>query len=313
MGWRSTYATVVVIGVLTLVAIELFVPRVMVHDGASPRQEMSALKLPQVWLTLPVGAVGFGGFFAIYSYVAPTLTEVSGFTEAGVPVALALFGVGMTLGTMLGGRFADWSVRKTLVLAPVATLVVQLAFTLTAHAVVPAAVTLLVVAFTSSASSGAHRAAARRVRRRQGARRDSQPLGAQRRQRSRCLARGPGDRRGPRLHRAGRCRCWLSVAGLGCWPSRSALERRGRPRVAPAEPSARRPDWCASGSEAHLAELLSSCHTRMWQLDRSQATRPPRRRDRLSNHGPCGVARCSSTIGCQPAMVSAARSGSSRQ
>ena len=61
LGWRSTYATVVVIGVLTLVAIELLVPRVMAHDGASPRQEMSALKLPQVWLTLLVGAVGFGG------------------------------------------------------------------------------------------------------------------------------------------------------------------------------------------------------------------------------------------------------------
>ena len=69
-----------------------------------------------------------------------------------MPIALALFGVGMTLGTMLGGRFADWSVRKTLVLAPAATLVVQLAFTVTAHAAVPAAVTLLVVAFTSSAS-----------------------------------------------------------------------------------------------------------------------------------------------------------------
>ena len=61
LGWRSTYATVVVIGVLTLVAIELLVPRVMAHDGASPRQELSALRLPQVWLTLLVGAVGFGG------------------------------------------------------------------------------------------------------------------------------------------------------------------------------------------------------------------------------------------------------------
>ena len=54
--------------------------------------------------------MGFGGFFAVYSYIAPTLTEVSGFAEAGVPVALALFGIGMTLGTELGGRLADWSV-----------------------------------------------------------------------------------------------------------------------------------------------------------------------------------------------------------
>jgi DHA1 family inner membrane transport protein len=151
-GWRSTYLTVVVIGALTLVAVQLFVPRVVVHEDASPRQELSALQRPQVWLTLLVGAVGFGGFFAVYSYIAPTLTEVSGFAEGGVPIALALFGVGMTLGTMVGGRLADWSVLRTLVIAPVATLVVQLVFTVTAHAVVPAAVTLLVLAFTASLS-----------------------------------------------------------------------------------------------------------------------------------------------------------------
>ncbi len=151
-GWRSTYLTVVVFGLLTLAAVELFVPRVVVHADASPRQELSALRRPQVWLTLLVGAVGFGGFFAIYSYIAPTLTEVSGFAEGGVPIALALFGVGMTLGTMVGGRLADWSVLKTLVLAPSATLLVQLLFTVTAHSTVPAALTLLVLAFTSSLS-----------------------------------------------------------------------------------------------------------------------------------------------------------------
>lgn len=151
-GWRSTYLTVVVIGLATLVAVELFVPRIVVHEDASPRQELSALRRPQVWLTLLVGAVGFGGFFAIYSYVAPTLTEVAGFGNGGVPVVLALFGVGMTLGTMVGGRLADWSVLRTLVLAPVATLAVQLLFTVTAHGRVTAAATLLVLAFTSSLS-----------------------------------------------------------------------------------------------------------------------------------------------------------------
>jgi len=101
---------------------------------------------------LLVGAVGFGGFFAVYSYITPTLTEVAGFAKDGVPVALALFGVGMTLGTMVGGRLADWSVLKTLVLAPVATLAVQLLFTVTAHGRVTAPATLLVLAFTSSLS-----------------------------------------------------------------------------------------------------------------------------------------------------------------
>jgi DHA1 family inner membrane transport protein len=141
-----------VIGLLTLVVVELFVPKVVVHEDASPRQELSALRRPQVWLTLLVGAVGFGGFFAVYSYIAPTLTEVSGYGDGGVPFVLALFGVGMTLGTMVGGRLADWSVLKTLVLAPAATLAVQLLFTVTAHGRATAAITLLVLAFTSSLS-----------------------------------------------------------------------------------------------------------------------------------------------------------------
>jgi DHA1 family inner membrane transport protein len=151
LGWRSTYVTVVVIGLLTLVAVELLVPRVLAHDGAGPRQELSALRLPQVWLTLGVGAVGFGGLFAVYSYITPTLTEVAGFPEAGVAVAIALFGVGMTLGNLVGGRLADWSVLRTLALSPLAVIAVLLTFTMTAHAVVPAALTLLVLGLTSSA------------------------------------------------------------------------------------------------------------------------------------------------------------------
>jgi DHA1 family inner membrane transport protein len=151
-GWRSIYVAVVAIGLLTLVAVSLLVPRVVVHEGASPRRELSALRRPQVWLTLLVGAVGFGGFFAVYSYITPTLTEVAGFANDAVPVALALFGVGMTLGTMVGGRLADWSVLRTLVLAPVATLAVQLLFTVTVHGRFTAAATLLVLAFTSSLS-----------------------------------------------------------------------------------------------------------------------------------------------------------------
>ena len=141
LGWRSTYVTVVVIAALTLVAVELLVPRVSPGQDASPRRELTALRRPLVWLTLLVAAVGFGGFFAVYSYIAPTLTEVAGYPPAGIPVVLALLGVGMTLGTVVGGRLADRSVLWTLVLSPVATIVVLLAFTVTARGVVTAAVT----------------------------------------------------------------------------------------------------------------------------------------------------------------------------
>jgi DHA1 family inner membrane transport protein len=149
-GWRSTYATVVVVGLLTLVAVEAFVPRVAAEPGAGPRQELAALQRPQVWLTLLLGSVGFGGFFAIYSYVSPMLTEVAGAHESSVPVALATVGVGMTLGNIVGGRLADWSVLRTLAGGFVAVILVLLTFLVTAHAFATVLVSLFLLPFASS-------------------------------------------------------------------------------------------------------------------------------------------------------------------
>jgi DHA1 family inner membrane transport protein len=149
-GWRSTYVTVVVIAVLALVAVEGLVPRVSAVEGASRRRELAAMRRPLVWLTLLVGAIGFGGFFAVYSYIAPTLTEVGGYSEAGIPIVLALMGLGMTVGTVVGGYLADRSVLRTLVLSPLATIAVLLGFTVTAHGVVTAALTIFALGTVTS-------------------------------------------------------------------------------------------------------------------------------------------------------------------
>ena len=150
LGWRSTYWAVTVIFVLAALAVLRAVPETALQDGAGPRQELGALGRPQVWLTLLVGAAGFGGFFAVYSYIAPTLTEVSGFSASGVPVALALFGIGMTIGTELGGRLADWSVVRTLYLGLGSVAVVLAAFTVTAGGVLTAGVSVLLISVTGS-------------------------------------------------------------------------------------------------------------------------------------------------------------------
>ena len=120
------------------------------QEGAGPRQELDALHRPQVWLTLLVGAAGFGGFFAVYSYISPTLTEVSGSSEAGVPVVLALFGIGMTVGTELGGRLADWSVVRTIFLGLASTALALACFPFTAGGVVSAGMGVLLIAVTGS-------------------------------------------------------------------------------------------------------------------------------------------------------------------
>ncbi|WP_407938197.1 MFS transporter [Motilibacter peucedani] len=151
LGWRSTFAVVAVIGALTVAAVALLVPPTPLEHGASAARELGALGRLQVWLTLLVGAVGFGGFFAVYSYITPTLTDVTGYRESAVPVVLAVFGIGMTLGNLLGGRLADWSVDRSIAGGLVAVVVVLATFPLTARSVVPAAVSVLLLGATGSA------------------------------------------------------------------------------------------------------------------------------------------------------------------
>ncbi|NRD49633.1 MFS transporter [Corallococcus exiguus] len=132
LGWRSTFLLVGAIGLVTLAALWLWVPHVASLGGSSIRQELSALKQPQVWWTSLVGAVGFGGLFAVYSYIAPTLTFASGLSESALPWVLALFGVGMTVGAMMGGRLTDHSVSLAMWVGFGATTLVMALFALTA-------------------------------------------------------------------------------------------------------------------------------------------------------------------------------------
>ena len=150
LGWRSAYWLVGVIGLATVVAVALVVPNTPHNAEATVRSELSALAEPQVWLTLLIGAVGFGGMFAMYSYIAPTVTEVTHLSERAVPVFLLAFGLGGLVGTPLGGRLADWSVLRTMALGSVLTAALLALFTLTASYAVPAVATLFLIAVVIS-------------------------------------------------------------------------------------------------------------------------------------------------------------------
>ncbi|WP_409332832.1 MFS transporter [Trujillonella humicola] len=115
LGWRAAYWAVVVLAVLTVSAVVAVVPRMPAAPGASIATELGALRRPQVLLTLVVGVVGFGGMFALYSYIAPLTTEVTGLSRGAVPWVLFTFGVGMVAGTVLGGRLADRALFPSLV------------------------------------------------------------------------------------------------------------------------------------------------------------------------------------------------------
>ncbi|BDZ65850.1 MFS transporter [Agromyces mangrovi Wang et al. 2018] len=112
--WRVAYLAVAAIFALTFVAIALVVPWQPGDASASIRRELGAFRRVQVWLALGIGSIGFGGFFAMYTYIAPLATEVAGLPAASVPLVLMVVGVGMTIGNLLGGWSADRSVRRSL-------------------------------------------------------------------------------------------------------------------------------------------------------------------------------------------------------
>lgn len=114
LGWRAAFVLVGAIATLTCVLVRRGVPDVPAPHGASPLRELGALARPQVWLTLGIASIGFGGMFCVFSYVKPLLTEVTGLSVDAVPLVLALFGVGMVAGNLVGSRFADKSLMGTI-------------------------------------------------------------------------------------------------------------------------------------------------------------------------------------------------------
>jgi MFS transporter, DHA1 family, inner membrane transport protein len=113
-GWRVAYLAVAVVFVLTFVAVALLVPLQAGDPAATMRRELRVFRRPQVWLTLLVGSLGFGGFFAVYTYIAPVATNITALEPGVLPWVLAVFGIGMTVGNFAGGRAADHHVLGTL-------------------------------------------------------------------------------------------------------------------------------------------------------------------------------------------------------
>ncbi|MFE5139128.1 MFS transporter [Streptomyces fagopyri] len=114
-GWRATFLGVGVIGLAAIASLALLIPHDHTHAAtAGLRGELAALRSLPVWLALGTTVAGFGALFSAYSYVTPMLTESAGYTESSVTLLLALFGVGATVGNLVGGRLADQSLRGTL-------------------------------------------------------------------------------------------------------------------------------------------------------------------------------------------------------
>lgn len=116
-GWRAAYGVVVGIFALAVVLVALIVPTMPGDGSRSLRHELGVFRIGQVWLALGVGAIGFGSFFAVYSYISPLVTEVAGAPEWTVPIVLVATGLGMTAGNLVGGVVADRSLARAMVAA----------------------------------------------------------------------------------------------------------------------------------------------------------------------------------------------------
>lgn len=127
-GWNSAFLLVALIGLATFVSLYISLPHMTLMPSTNPKMELGALINPQVLLTLAIGTVGFGGMFAVYSYISWTLTERAGFNEALMWIPLMIYGIGMVAGTWVGGVFADRNLEYTISTVLIALIFVLAAF-----------------------------------------------------------------------------------------------------------------------------------------------------------------------------------------
>ncbi len=152
LGWRAAFGLVVGVGVVTLTALWFWLPfQLRFMPSTSPMAELGALRRVQVWLALVVGMIGFGGMFAVYTYIATTMTDVAGLSRALVPVALMVFGLGMVVGDLVGGRLADHSVIRALYLSMGSLGAALAAFSVASHNAWAALVLLFAIGASGSA------------------------------------------------------------------------------------------------------------------------------------------------------------------
>ena len=148
-GWRAAFVVVAAIGLATAVLCRLTLSAIPAPANASPLSELGALRRGQVWLTLGIAAIGFGGVFAVYSYITPMLTQVTGILEAEVPLVLSVIGMGMVAGSLFGGWLADRGVMRAIWITLALNVAALSAIPLTAHSGVAVTLNMFFMGFAA--------------------------------------------------------------------------------------------------------------------------------------------------------------------
>ncbi|PZF27987.1 MFS transporter [Curtobacterium sp. MCLR17_045] len=144
-GWRATFWAIAAIGVVALIGVLVLVPAVRSTEVPSLARELGAFRSGQVWLSLGMTVLGYGGMFGAFTYIAYTLTSVSGFPSSAVPWLLIVFGIGLFVGNFAGGKLAARSIDRTLLVVLVVLTVVLAAFALVATSPVLTVIALVLM------------------------------------------------------------------------------------------------------------------------------------------------------------------------
>ncbi|MBB4837220.1 MULTISPECIES: MFS transporter [Sphingomonas] len=128
IGWRAVFGAIAAIGVVTMIALRLFVPALPAEKDADMMAELRVLGRGPVLFALALTMVGFSAMFTVFTYIAPILREAAHASTFWVTVALVIFGIGLTAGNWLGGRYADKSVEGALITMTAALAVLLVAF-----------------------------------------------------------------------------------------------------------------------------------------------------------------------------------------
>ncbi|WP_027683615.1 MFS transporter [Rhizobium leguminosarum] len=151
-GWRATFGVVTVIGIVTILGLIAILPRDKQQENGSILREIAALRNGGLWLALSTTVFFAASMFALFTYIAPLLRDVTGVSPEGVTWTLFLIGLGLTIGNLVGGKLADWRLGATLAGVFAAIAITSIAFSYTSRFFIPAEITLFLWAMASFAA-----------------------------------------------------------------------------------------------------------------------------------------------------------------
>jgi DHA1 family inner membrane transport protein len=147
VGWRWGFALVAALALTTALLVFLFAPSDRPQPGGGALRELGALGRSQVWFTLAIGAIGFGGMFCVYTYLTSTLMHVTHVGPAATSLVLMVFGVGMTAGNLIVPRFADRALMPSAGLLLAWSAVVLALYPFAAHSLIGVTIDMLAIGF----------------------------------------------------------------------------------------------------------------------------------------------------------------------